>query len=489
MSRVNVTLTENPLARTGVSTDVGAFFAVVQTDEGPTTVVKCNSLTDVTNTYGAWSTTNAIAYNAAAGFFSTNAGSPAFLVRCSDVTAASATLTLNDASSHPTVTITALTPGVDGNEIHVEVSGLDVLILDASGDVLETHPFVTNNSELLAASSAYVTFIQATGSGHTSAVPATLASTALSGGANPSDINDAALVASLASFTPEMGPGTVSIPGGTSSTIAQGVFAHALANNRFAVVEQADATTSTSAISALTALDIPTSASKAGVVVQGSPIFPVNGTTGRVYPASGVVAGLRDRATAGGSNPPPAFSNGQLPLALGFTTAFNNVNNTTDPAYVGTFAQADADAMTAAGLCFFGWDPNPCLDEFVTPDVDDDIFFQGTAWSAAMILVSQCQSVGQQFKGVIIDGQNSATTAFHSALNVVIQNMFTNNVLFGDNVNDAASIATGPPVNTPATAAAGELNADIAAKFAPYADQVNISILVNSLTQSVGASS
>lgn len=484
MSKVTVTLTESPGARTGVSTDVGTFFAVLQTDQGPSTPTKLSSMQDFINQFGDWSTTNNTAYNAADGFFQTNAGSPMYVQRALNGSESAATVTLNDATSTPTVILTYKTPGVAGNNYKVQVTSTQVLIEDSTGVTLEAFPYSGSNAAILSATSNYVTFRQ---SASNTNAPASAGVRSFSGGANPTNLTDAELVSELASFNPELGPGTVAVPGSTSSTVANGVFGHALNNNRFAVVEMIDNPFSANVINELTSMSIAANAQKAGIVVQGQPIFSVGTGAGRVYPSSGVVAGLRDAATSGGSNPPAAFATGQLPMVLGFTTAYNNLNNTTDPAYVGSFTQADVDSLTDAGICFFGFDPLPCLDEFVTPATDDDIFFQATAWSAATMLVSQCQSIGQGYKGKVIDGQGILLADFAADLSSPLNVLYTNNVLFGSTSSDAYTVVTGSPVNTTATAAEGELNAQIAARLAPYADKVNITIKINSLTQVLGS--
>lgn len=484
MARVNVTLTESPGANSGVSTNVGTLFAAGVMDQGVTTPVGCQSMTDYTNQYGPRSTVSAAMYDTANYFFA-NGGTQAYFIRVSDDTATTASLTLEDATPAGTVIVSALTPGVAGNDIYVTVTDDAVVIEDSSGDVLESWPFSGTNAALLDVASAYVTFTQV---GAVTLPPAEKAPTALSGGADSTDITDADAVAALAGFPPELGPGPVALPGRTSATAVVGLFEHGLANNRFAIGEQADAGTSASAIAALNALDIPAEAQKAGIVVQGRPVIYGTGGVATTIPASGAVAAAIAQAAATGENPVPAFSAYPLAGLVGFTTG-QNISQIYPQGV--NWVQGDVDAMTAAGLCAFGYKLSGalCLNEFVTPNTEDDIFWEGTAWIGCMMLVSQCQAVAEKYEGAKIDGQSLATTALHGDISTIVTNLWTDNVLYGDSADDAASINTGSPVNTAATAQAGQLNVQIAAKIAPYADAVDIGISILSLTQTVGASS
>lgn len=490
MGQVIVNLTESPVAHGGPSTNVGAAFFAVATDQGPSTPVLCQSLTDYTNAYGPRSTLSAPGYDTAESFFNAG-GAEATFVRVTDETATSATLTLMDGSSHPTVTLTALSPGVDGNGIHVAVVGTELEIWangsDTSGSPDEVWPFSGTNAELLGIDSAFVTTAQAAGGGFTTAIPASLSLNALSSGADASDLSATSYAAALASFGPQMGPGTVAVPGQTNSTVAIALFEHAAANDRFAVVENGTHSTSSAAVSALSGLAIPSQVAKAGIVIEGSPIVAVAGGATKTIPASGPIAALRAQVAATGSNAAPAFAtNGGLASnVVGFTSAYAQ-----DATYGTVWTQGDANSMKDAGLCYFGNEYGVlCLDEFVTPDTTDDVFDQGTAWAAAMMIVSQSQAIGNRYKGITIDGQGLAANALHKDLAAMVQALWTANVLFGDTANDAASINTGSPVNTAATAQAGELNADLAVLLSPYADEITISISVLSLTQTVGSSS
>src|SRR5581483_11822843 len=122
-------------------------------------------------------------------------------------------------------------------------------------------------------SSAYVTFAQSVAGGATQNLPAVLAATPLVGGADASDLTDASHVGALANFPAQLGPGTVALPGKTSTTAWNGLLAHAQANNRFAVLDMVDATSSSTVIAAAGQLGTPNNASY-GMFIQGSLTLP-----------------------------------------------------------------------------------------------------------------------------------------------------------------------------------------------------------------------
>jgi hypothetical protein len=492
MPSVNITVAESVVGSAAAAASTGSLFIPVASDQGPTGgFTLCRQLTDYTNTFGPRSSTSATAYDVLDEFYG-DGGAVAYVTRVSDTTATKAALTLLDATGKPTVTVTALTAGTDGNalEAQVTVSGgqFTVEIENASGNLDQHGPYTTQAALLADTSSAEVAFTQATGTGNTTAQPVAIGATPLTGGANASDLTDASFVSALANFPKVLGPGTVLIPGRTSAAIAQGVAAHAIANNRFFVVDQADASTSASSVAAAAALAIPASEAKAGIVVQGSLVLPpVPGSTAnRTVPGSAAVAALRAQVSASGNdNQAPAGVNFQLNRPIGFTTAFG-VGTGLPGAVV--WNEGDAGAFTSGGVCFFDsmFGVN-CLGEYVTLATSDAIFSQANAWTTVMQLVSECQLVGASFEfAPIID---ITLTALHGALASIVQTMFAAGALYGQSADDAASILTGAPVNNAATAQAKQLNAQIAVKLAPYADAINIAINVLSLTQSVGASS
>jgi hypothetical protein len=489
MASVNVTVNESGLASSGTPASSGTLFIAGITDEAPSgAYVLCGSLQDYVNNFGPRSTTSALVYDSLDLAFR-NGLAEAYVARVTDNTATKASLTLQDSGPHPTVTVTAASSGIDGNALEVAVlvsSGqFTVEIEDTSGDVLESHGPYTTQAQLLAdTTSTLVTFAQATGTGFTSNPPAALTATTLSGGANASDITDASHVAALANFPATLGPGTVILPGRTTAAIAQGLAAHAVAFNRWAVIDQADATTSAAAIAAKTALSIPAASTKACFAIQGSVVIPpVSSGANRTVPGSAAVAARRAYVAGKGNDAQAAagVTWGALSGVVGFTTAADAGGTNV------SWSAGDVAALTAAGINHFSTKAGGtnCLDEFVSLATSDPLFFQATQWTEVMALVGDFQELGElyKFRPLI----SSTFTDLHGDLAAIVQQHFLAGALDGDSADDAASIDT-LTVNTSTTIQAGQLNASVNVHISPYAETINIRLNVLELVEPVGPS-
>src|SRR5437016_3443376 len=100
---------------TGVSTSVTAFLGVAK--RGPVNkAVNCLSQSDYELNFGGMSSDSAISY--AVNQFFLNGGTNAWVVRLAK-NAARATMTLNDETGNPALTVNALDEGTAGNDIQV----------------------------------------------------------------------------------------------------------------------------------------------------------------------------------------------------------------------------------------------------------------------------------------------------------------------------------------------------------------------------------
>jgi len=485
MSPLGVTVTTNELLQAGAGIPVGtgtAFFAGA-CDQGPppslgTAYVRCFSINDYVTAFGQRSTTSAALYDAVDTFFH-EGGSVCYVTRVTDNTATSASLTLQDSGPHPTVTVTALTPGTAGNNIYIAASiassKVTITVQDAAGDVLETHgPYSTTAALFADTTSAYVSFAQATGSGNTTNLPVALSATALSGGADANDLTDASHVAALANFPASLGPGTVALPGKTSTIAWTGLLAHAQAYNRFAALDMADSPTAATLITAAGTTGTAANASW-GMFATSTCIIPgiTPGTT-RTVAASAVVAALRAQVAATGNNvQAPAGRKWPLQYVTGFTNTYND---------------ADMATLSAAGINTFAIRYNvPCLFGWVTPvsRATDQIFWGAGPACERMALVADGARIMEGFLFATLDGQNHTITAAQGALQALIAEHWRAGALYGETAADAGSALVAPPVNTPATEQAGQLNANMQVRFGEDAMTANLSITAVPITQTV----
>jgi hypothetical protein len=490
-----ITVSTNELASTGgVPTGTGVVFAAGTTDSGPPAggapYVLCQSLAAYVNAFGARSNTSAALYDFLDEVFHDGGtAATAYITRVSDSTATTASVTLSDAAGHPTVVVTAQTPGAGGDATFLTVaqSGgqFTVAVEDSSGDILEEHGPYTATSALFAdATSEYVTFSQATATGNTTAIPVVVSSpVALAGGADASDLTDASHVTALGNFPASLGPGTVCLPGKTSVTAWNGLDAHAQANNRFSVKDMADASSSSAAVAAARAQTVD-AASGYGMFIQGSLILPgVVPNTTRTVAGSAAVAALRAQVAATpNQNTAPAGERWPLNYPQGFTTFFGPSPATSLPS--GQFAQSDVNTMTAGGVnCFANFFGTLCLFGFVTPLVNDAVFNQASSVAERMNLVAQGEAILANY---LFDNIDQATIDnLYGALSTLGQSEYAAGALYGDTPSDAFSVLTAAPINSTATAQAGGLYAQMEARFDKYADRVGLQITAVAITGQV----
>ena len=492
---VNVTTTELPPA-SGNQYNTAAAFMVGVGDWGPVgSAVSCLSINDVTNAIGPRSTSNSTLWDSADVFFREGGGT-LYLSRVVGATTTAASLTLNDSAAHPTVTFTAKYPGAYANTLGLAVtvasSNYTVSLLDSNGNTLEAHgPFTTagGNAPLLASTSPYGTFTQATGTGSTSAAPAALTGSggSLVGGAD--NHASAALSnwqTSLGAFTPALGPGQVSAPGQTNSTLsgiwtALGV--HAETNNRVAICDMRDQQTSGTLISDLGAFGSTAVAAYCGfwagqVIVPSSINTP--GVT-RTVPASAVISALCARADASG-NPNLAAAGDSYPL--NFVSSFTGVNGA--PLY----GQSDIDTLNAAGIntwnTVFQVPQNYGFFSAI-PQTVDTIFYQFNHARLQMALFADSQVIGQPF--VFSQISQSDLAAFSSDLASQLQDYVNlgaiSTIAPGGATDQGFTVDTGASVNTAATMAAGQLNANVSYRPAPFAQLVDIQLAAVPVTANI----
>jgi hypothetical protein len=458
---------------------------------GNTTYVQVLNGTAATFTAGATGSSTALTAvssftNIGVGTKVTGTGVPAGTYIAS-VTPGSSTATLSQAFTGSTGTVT-FTPAT----FTVEVE-------DSLGNVLETWgPFNLTSQLFAVTTSAFVTFAQSTGSGNTTNQPAVAAATALSGGADASDLTDSSHVAALANFPAALGPGQVALPGKTSATAWSGLVTHATGNNRYAVLDMTDGT---AAAAVTQAAQGGWTTSTSALLIQGSLTLPPYGTSTANRTVAGSAAVCALRAQVGATRNQNAAPIGLQWLAkgpglkypIGFTAYYGPLAGTT----AGTFSAADVQTMETAGINCFANLRGPsgsalCLYGFVASvgPAGDVVFWQASAAVERMNLTYLCQLLGNKYLGANIDP--STITALGNDLNGIGSAEYNAGALsnikpdgtFGT-ANDAFTVLIGSPVNTAATAQAGQLNAQLQVRLTPYADKVTFGIQVVALTSQV----
>jgi hypothetical protein len=362
-------------------------------------------------------------------------------------------------------------------------TGFVLTLQDPNANVLETHPatgnFINTAALYLDLTSTLVNFAQSAGGGNTPMSPATLAATPLAGGTNATP-TDAQAVTALATFSASLGPGTVALPGRTTTTAWNGLLAHAQGNNRWAPLDIADSTSTGTLVAAIGTTGTAANASY-GAYFTSSAIVPglVPGTT-RTVPASAVVAGLRARVAAtGNDNQTPAGVNWPLFYVSSFT---NEAFATYGASGINTLNSSGINVFANRGgvLCLFG---------AVSPvsQNTDSIFWQFAPATERMALVANASAIAEPFLFSVLDGQGITLSNFRGQLQGLIQAHWRSRALYGLTATLAGAVNVDPPINTAATAAAGQLNAQLKVRLSPTAQTVSITVMFVPTTQIVTA--
>lgn len=408
-----------------------------------------------------------------------------YVARVTHGTPVAATIALAPTAA---VTFTAQYPGAGGNGIYVACanSGSSVVITltDSAGNTLTQSPALSSLAAIVtwAATTGYVT---ATTSGST--LPSTVAATAMTGGTdNRGSATLADWQAALATFASTLGPGQVLAPG-QSNTNLSGIWsalaAHAQANNRVAICHMDDNVSAATLITALGSFGTGAAASYAGFWA-GNRNLPgiAAGTTRSVGPAS-VVAGLCARADAQTGNPNTAAAGVAFPLAYA-TSPTSLVSGAPND----TYSFADLQTLNAGGINTFQQiNGQPCNYGFVSPELTatDQVYWQFNHARLRMFIVAQAQLIGQPYVFAQIDGQGSIQARFKGDLQAMLQRLYNQGALYGATAQQAFAVDTSSDVNTPATIAAGQLNAAITCSFSYFAQNVQILVNVVPITQAL----
>src|SRR5581483_147376 len=111
----------------------------------------------------------------------------------------------------------------------------------------------------------------------------------------------------------------------------------------------------------------------------------------------------------------------------------------------------------------------------------DQIYWQFSHSRFRMALVAKGQLLGQPFVFAQMDGQGNQANAFKGALQGMLLPYAKAGALWapaGTPPEQAFTVDTGSDLNTPATQAAGQLNAKLTVSFSYFAQNVNILINV-----------
>lgn len=442
------------------------------------------------NPYSSRTATDATVFDAADTVFNEDgiAQPTLYVSRVVGPSPVNASKVLQDGSSQTSLTITAQYPGVGGNGILVASTNnsttYTLTLTDTAGNTLAASPALSTLAAGVAwaATTGLVTAVAGGGT-----LPATHSASALTGGTD--DRVDATITnwqTAYTAFLPTLGPGQVFAPGQTNTGL-NGIWsalgAHAQANNRVAVCNMRDNQSASTIVADLGSFGTSAVASYCGFWAGDRQIPGVVSGTNREVSPDSVIAGLCARVDQAG-NPNLAAAGINYPLAYA-TSPWSMVSG----APYDTYSPADLNTLNGAGInTFQRINGNPTNYGFVSsqPLTSDAIYWQFNHARLRMGIVAQAQVLGQPFVFAQLDGQGSKALAFASVLDgQLLGPLWKAGALYGATADKAYAIDVGSDINTPATIAAGQLNAKLTVSFSYFAQNVNILINVVPLTQSV----
>jgi hypothetical protein len=473
---VNTTIEARPRPKL-VPTDTGLAMWIGLTERGPVgTAVEVNGLTGYIAKFGG-RTGNETMYDSADAYFRSG-GSRLVVSRVAGPAPVKATKTLNDraATPLPTIRVDADGPGAWGNSLTIDIANgvttnTFIIIIKRNGAEVERSYELASPAEAVAWStvSAYVRVVDlASATVAPNNNPAVVAAQALIGGTDDrTNALDAQWNTALAAFTAAFGPGQVAAPGRTTQQLHRDVTVHC--NNvqdRTAILDAQDTASISTLDAALDALRAgPGDETYAGVFGPWVTIPGLTRNTTRTVPPSALVCATiaRRDAAVGHANHAPIGDNGVLTYAIGLTQSWSDADRQT---LNETGLNVLADPFGIGEFALYAW--RTAADAVAQPE------WVLLSWQRfRMQLRAEGQSIGKRYFGETIDGAGRLLGRFKTAWNGRMKQLYDLGAVFGATAPEAYRVDVDPPVNTVATAALFELNAQVTAKFSPFAEQVN----------------
>ena len=288
---------------------------------------------------------------------------------------------------------------------------------------------------------------------------------------------DADIVDGLAAFTSDLGPGGMAAFGHTTEIVQQGLLA-ATGDSRIAVLDAPD-DPDVASVTAAAKLLTGSEGDRFSAMFWPWDIVPglTPGTTRMVPPSARILGNLARNDALGYSSGDPAA--GVLGIA-------HYAQDLSQPALV----DADRKTMNEAsvnvsrkllsGIRTYGW--RSLADQ--TSDLNWSFFNSGRTIMAVKAVLS---IVAENFVFSKLDSMGTVTKKFGGAISNALLIFWQNGDLFGDTFKEAANVDVGLAVNTPASFAAGLLQASVGLRTSSVGEQTIINVAKVPITESVSA--
>jgi phage tail sheath protein FI len=444
----------------GIPTDTGQTFMVGFTEWGPAnTATQVTDPADFEDQFGGGDGVYATLHSAVELAFGEGAGT-VYVSRAVGPTPVVATLTLQAAGAVDALRVDAVSPGAWGNDISVAVTNvadgefdLEVSYLDV---LVETF---ADNATTAALAAALATSDYVRGTVLNAADLVAVADTNLTlGDDDNGNATDTEWEAALDAFSAELGPGQILAPGRTTTAAHQLLLDHAAAHNRTALLDAAEGASKATLLALAAATGAVVNAEYGGLFPTWVTIPQRTAGVDREVPGSAFVAGLIARSDA-------VYDAGVWPVGTKGSNRSAPGNGLAAYALSATaeFSEADRLDLEAEGVNITIDDPAG-LRLYNFRSISTDPLWSNLAQQRLFMGVqAEAQRIAEGFVGERIIP--ATVTRFHQALEGYLYSLYQSGALFGGLTDptwdQALRVVTAAPVNTDATAADRELNAEL----------------------------
>lgn len=475
-------------------TDTGQSFAVLATQRGSTAnPMPLGNLNDYATSCGVRQTTS-VAYDSADDYFS-EGGRVLWASRIVSPTAAQASLNLLDGSAGTSLVVKAGWNGDPdpGTWANGSTGGLSVAVIAVGslfalqvflGGVLveQSPPFATQADAVGWGSGANPAirskYLQISLGGST-LVPAVAVAANLAGGTDGTSLTLTDQQTALDRILSYYGPGQVWAPGVTSSAGQLQVIAHAVANNRFALIDPADSSSDATVEASAAALyAAPGNGRRWAQLAAPWEIIPGLTTfSSRTVPPSARLAALYAKIDAKGNPNIGAMGdpNGDASFA----------QDLSQPSWNATQRLALNNAGVTVSRRRFGGVIRTFGMRTLADQIQDQVWSLAPGVRTVMWYVARAKVLGEQFLGRQVDGQNITLGDWKAALYGPAKNLFDLGALYGATPQEAFSVDTGPAENPASQLAQGQTVGLTRLRVSPNIEQAVVQIVKPPITQAL----
>jgi phage tail sheath protein FI len=477
------------------STDQG--FGVAEAERGPTEATLITSWTQLLAVFGGRLSTSFL-YDAAETAFAIGLRR-LWVARVTGPAAARAGLNLSDVVPATTLRIDAKWVGAYGNNFTVQILtsvddasiavGSFRIRVRESGTIVEDSPIFASKAEALTWSGTGTSLadpaqtVRLTDQAGTG-VPARLAATALTGGADDrASIVEAQWTAALDRFSADLGPGQVAGFGRTTTAWRAAVIDHARTRGRHAVLDCTDTSSDTTVRAEAVAANAAATSSGGRTASAYWPWVKVTGVgrigTRTVPPSAamfGLFAAVEAQAGPGQGAAGEEFGGHDFMVGLSQDTK--------------QLTDSQREALNDAGVNLFrefyglGHPINYGNRTLVSASVDP-VWKDVSGSRVMMLIAARGTQIIRTRVHKRIDGRGIELGKLKAELGAILFDLWQADALFGATFADAGAVVTDDSLNSPASLASGFVRAVVEARTSPNPERAVLEIVRVPITEGV----